>query len=567
MWTPRSLSAETRHHLSLLSQCLSGAGSPYVTSGELTFPEALTLRFRDGHTVRLDPRDREAPTELIAFCAPAPFGDGTSTRYDPRIRRALQCNAEDGRFTVEGFDPAASGVLEAVRQSLCPDDPNPLHAELYAVNVYPKGGHFARHKDTPHGPDMLGTLVLCVSRNFRGGNLTLQRQGDAQRVVFQAEGFGEEMHSRWAAFFGDVDHAVEEVISGERVTLTWILHRTEGAPRAKNTRETDAFTQHLRDALCDGDFARTEDLTLGIPCTHLYAGAPGFVREVPPMDARGVLRLKGRDQHLAAVMLELGLDVALKPMLVDHGCDLQWTLARFPNAKARAVFDDERVTADAIDQAFDVEERPNDQRIAWLTHALDGYERKADREAAREFLGAPEYSDTGYFGNEGSDGEFYLHAALLAKVPVTGTAPRTRIMAALGAKAPAKTAKAARTTKTAPVPNTDAQAAPEPKKAVAAPEPKKAVAAPEPKKAVAAPEPKKTAEAKNAAPEKTATAPATPAPPKAAPTLDPKREYMASELNALGYTPATLRKALADGTLERSGFGWYRAGRGAKKSG
>ena len=108
------------------------------------------------------------------------------------------------------------------------------------------------------------------------------------------------------------------------------------------------------------------------------------------MDARGVLRLKGRDQHLAAAMLELGLDVALKPVLADRGCELEWTLARFPNAKARALFDEQRVTADAIDQAFDVEASPRDQRIAWLTHALDGYDHRADREAAREFLGAPE---------------------------------------------------------------------------------------------------------------------------------------------------------------------------------
>lgn len=514
-----------------------GAGAPFVTQGSLTLPQGVTLRFRDGYTVQLSPRDREAPTELIAFCAPAPSRHATAARYDPRVRRALQCDAEDGRFVVEGFDPAATDILETVRRTLCPDDPNPLRADFYAVNVYPKGGHFARHLDTPDDADTVGMLVLCVSRNFHGGDLTLTRGNDTQRVTFQADGVGhEESGSCWAAFLGTADPDVAEVTVGERVTLTWTLHRTEGAPRAKNTREADAFTQHLRAALCDEAFGGVDDVTLAIPCTHLYAGTAGFVREVPPLDARTVQRLKGRDQTLAAVMLAQGLDVALAPMLVDKGSGRCWTLARFPSPKALELFGNERVTAEDIDRAFEVVVRPDDQRLAWLTHPVEGAAQKADREAAMAFLGAPEFSNTGAFGDEASDGDFYLHAALVAKVPRSGTAERTHVVTALGG-AP-KTVKTAKAAKTAVIVE------------------KVAVA----EKPAAAPAKAAVVEQSAPAPSKAASTTAT----KAAPTLDAKREYMASELHALGYTPATLRKALADGTLERSGFGWYRAGKSAK---
>ncbi len=144
------------------------------------------------------------------------------------MRKALQRNAR-GAFVVEGFDPES--VLEAVRRDLCPHDPNPLRAELYAVNVYGPGDHFVTHKDTPRGDDMIGTLVLCATRSFYGGEMTFTRSGARRRVACAAGLRGVVVKEAvWLAFFGDVDHAVETVTGGDRVTLTWLLRRSEGAP-------------------------------------------------------------------------------------------------------------------------------------------------------------------------------------------------------------------------------------------------------------------------------------------------------------------------------------------------
>jgi protoporphyrinogen oxidase len=74
--------------------------------------------------------------DLVARCTPAPFGKGKKTLFDRSVRDARQLKAEGGAFSVAGFDPVKSGVLEAVRRELVPHEPNSLTAELYCLNVY-----------------------------------------------------------------------------------------------------------------------------------------------------------------------------------------------------------------------------------------------------------------------------------------------------------------------------------------------------------------------------------------------------------------------------------------------
>ena len=502
MWRHTHLSPETRAHLDKLRRHVEGVMTPFVTSGEVALPQGVTLRFDDGAAVTLHPGDARAPAALRARCQPASFGHGRATRVDPRVRKALQRNAR-GAFVVEGFDPAS--VLDAVRRDLCPHDPNPLRAELYAVNVYGPGDHFVTHKDTPRGDDMIGTLVLCATRSFCGGEMTFTRGGARRRVACAAGLRGVVVKEAvWLAFFGDVDHAVETVRGGDRVTLTWLLRRSEGAPRAAARRQrlTEGLSAALRRALCDELFA-THRFTLAVPCTHLYAGVPGFVKAAPAIDARTVLRLKGRDQEVAAALLDVGLDVTFQRYLIDQGCDQYWPLARLPTPTERAVFHNDRISGSQIEHKLPVEGTPDQVDVQWLTNPVEGYERPADPKAATEFLGAAEYSETGYFGNEGSDAEFYLHAALRVDFPAMDTPRRKRLIAA-----------ARRATESAE-----------------------------------APKKVKAAKAKAVRP--------------ASPPADAKREYMASELRALGHTPAAVKKMLADGTLERCSYGWYRFTRGS----
>ncbi len=117
-----------------------------------------------------------------------------------------------------------------MRAALCPRDPNPLRAELYALNLYLYGGHFTRHKDTPRGSDMVGSLVVELGPPYKGGELVACHRGVTEVFRWGGKRYKEPgERAGWAAFFGDVDHEVGRVLSGERVTLTYTLRRGGGS--------------------------------------------------------------------------------------------------------------------------------------------------------------------------------------------------------------------------------------------------------------------------------------------------------------------------------------------------
>lgn len=185
---------------------------------------------------------------LVERCMPARHGRGRQTRHDRSVRDALQLNAHGGTFSVRNFDPETAGLLDEIRRRLAPADPNPITAELYSLNVYQSGGHFVPHKDTPRGDDMLGTLVVCLPSRFSQGQLVASHQG--AREVFD---WGSEIDRdpapdrvRWGAFFGDVDHSIERMWGGSRVTVSYILRRGKGSPARPFPRTTSSLARSRR---------------------------------------------------------------------------------------------------------------------------------------------------------------------------------------------------------------------------------------------------------------------------------------------------------------------------------
>src|SRR5437868_8788475 len=138
----------TLEHLRL---ALHGVTSPFSCAGTFVPEKQVAIVFKDKTRVEVVRAKSSFEQErelgpLLEHCKPAPFGDGKKTRYDRRVRDALQLKAENGGFTVENFDPESAGILKKIERELVAHDPNPISAELYAVNVYTSGGHFAPHK-------------------------------------------------------------------------------------------------------------------------------------------------------------------------------------------------------------------------------------------------------------------------------------------------------------------------------------------------------------------------------------------------------------------------------------
>jgi hypothetical protein len=295
--------------------------------------------------------------------------------------------------------------------------------------VYRAGGHFVAHKDTPRDPAVFGTLVVarrCRSAAARSCSITAQSAASSGRPETPSDLRGGTMYPvQWAAFYSDVDHEVEPVTDGTRVTLIWLLRRTApGAPipREPATTERDLEAE-LAAALADRQFLPSGEL-LGIPCAHLYTAASGrplFAETLSHARASG---LKGRDRLVALAALRAGLRARFRPYLFETSGDESWRLTRALSARERAVFRRRRVGAAELEAAIPIEHHPDwdaEDDVTWILPppwmSPERPDPSRDAQPASELVGETEYSATDYFGNEGGDAAFYVCAALLLDVP------------------------------------------------------------------------------------------------------------------------------------------------------
>jgi hypothetical protein len=459
---------KTNHERAMLEglhYAVHGLRAPFTCGGTLVPEQPVALGFPDKTQIPvLRARDTFEQQlllrPLVERCAVAAFGMGRKTRYDRTVRDALQIKAEGDAFSVLHFDPATAGVLEQIRRELAPQVPGALTAELYNLNVYATGGHFAPHKDTPRGSDMLGTLVVCLPSQFSNGAFVVKHHG-----VFQTYDWGQAIREQgestrihWAAFFGDVDHQIERVWGGLRVTLTYLIRR--GADSGRNAAPSldpglnpdldpgldpdrkalnTLVRQKLRVLLDDRRFLARGG-TLAFPCSHLYHQDARFQRKQRPLSRQTVSVLKGRDHEVAAAVMAEGLEVTLYPYMIETCCDETWQLDHFPTAREQAALG-YQMDPMGLENALAIRASSGDAGdfdVVWVdppphfNAAPTMYPEIAARQTnpadpdlpAITHLHACEYSATGYFGNEGGDIDLYVYGALHVAVPPYGEGAR-----------------------------------------------------------------------------------------------------------------------------------------------
>ncbi len=459
----------TRHEQLLLESlryAVHGLNAPFACGGTLVPKHPVTIRFPDKTQIPVSRakntfEQEELLRPLIARCQPASFGKGRKTLYNRSVRDALQIKAENGAFSVLHFDPAEAGILEQIRRELTPQVPDAPTAELYNLNIYATGGHFAPHKDTPRGGDMLGTLVVCLPSQFSNGAFVLKHHG-----VFQTYDWGraiseqaEPTRIHWAAFFGDVDHQIERVWGGLRVTLTYLIRyapnvMSEAAPAQAPLNSI--VQQKLRNLLDDARFL-TRGGTLAFPCSHLYHQDARFQRKQKPLSRQTVSALKGRDHDVAAAAMAEGLEVTLCPYMIENCVDETWRLEHFPTPRERAALD-YQMDPWAIENALAVWDSADDAEafdVIWVDPPphfnwaptmypgiTEGRGSAADPDLpAIAHLHSCEYSATGYFGNEGSDIDLYVYGALHVAIPPYGEGARAVTKLKPSSGAPSVSAK------------------------------------------------------------------------------------------------------------------------------
>ena len=436
------MSKKAQTTLENLRLAIHGVTSPFSCDGTFVPDKPVTFVFKDQTRFEVTPArnpfdQKNELKPLLEHCKPAPFGDGKKTRYDRMVRDALQLKAEKGGFSIENFDPESAGILTKVQRELIPHDPNPIAAELYTVNVYTDGGHFAPHKDTPRGSDMFGTLVVCLPSQFANGKLVLRHRGVVQKFdwgrAIQAQKKPNQLH--WAAFFGDVDHQIERIWSGARVTLTYLLRRGAGGAPSHDAACED-LAPRVQEAWCallaDKSFL-PEGGILAYPCCHLYHQDARFQQKQSPITRQSVTMLKGRDHLVAATALQAGLKVTFKPYMFENCADETWQLDRFPTRNEQARLGSQMDSADLakILPILASSEEKGNFGVTWIEPPpmSDQTSWRSEQDDDSELpvaahLHSCEYCPWGYFGNEGSEIDLYTYAVLHIGIPPFGKDPR-----------------------------------------------------------------------------------------------------------------------------------------------
>lgn len=268
-----------RDAITKFSAVLDGLDDPFFVCGRQRIVEgALALVFADGKQISIT---NDCVDELLTRSEAAPFGDGTRTRHDSNVRHAMRL-VDRGAVRVLGFDIAA--LLPEIERVLSPREH--IEAMLLDVQVYPVDGHFDWHKDTPRNSRMMGTCVVELPVEYQGGTLVLET--GLARIEHRA--YSNPCELSWIAFFGDVDHRVERVQVGYRVSLTYSL-QTTGESRRPEIDRVPAIRGGL-EAL----FAGTSVAAVLVPCARRVVVERG--REMT------IANLRGLDREIAEAALE-----------------------------------------------------------------------------------------------------------------------------------------------------------------------------------------------------------------------------------------------------------------------
>ncbi|KAG6824512.1 hypothetical protein H0H92_006638 [Tricholoma furcatifolium] len=194
-----------------------------------------------------------------------------------------------------------------------------IEAELYKLNweasgldkIIGKGSFFKPHKDTPRGGDMFGSLVIVFPTLHEGGGLVLRHAGqewtfDSATLVSK----NEQPSIAYIAFYSDVEHEVNVVQSGHRVTLTYSLFLRDAPTLPSTVKPVAPDSILLRDAL----YAALDNPNF-LPDGGYIGFGLNFQYPVPGTEGSA---LKGSDATIYRVCRDLSLDTALEAIYTDR---------------------------------------------------------------------------------------------------------------------------------------------------------------------------------------------------------------------------------------------------------
>ena len=263
----------------------------------------------------------DIPT-LLEKSRPSSFGRGDETVYDEDIRKGREL-CPDMLGVSDDYFPEYE-----LSEALFPN--SSLEFKFSKLAIYEPGGHFHVHRDTVRSHDHQGTLLIEVKSTHTGGDLVLEHNGEEVRWSLATKdkddddpsrSDNDESRVRYIAFFTDVNHRVEPVLSGVRLVLQYDILATpmneEEIEEETEEREQEYYgffsqtfsfppvisTTLITKLIESVASCITNEQSISFPLFHLYTDT-----QLLPS------RLKSSDQQIFSALLSHGYHVLLVPV-------------------------------------------------------------------------------------------------------------------------------------------------------------------------------------------------------------------------------------------------------------
>ncbi len=173
------------------------------------------------------PLSRRTADKLRGVAKPALYGLREKTLLDPRVRDTWEISKRQLKLDEGTWQRTLERELPRIARDLGVPEGATLRAELHNLLVYEPGQFFAPHQDSEKADGMIGSLVVLLPSDAKGGALVIEHHDE--RVSYR----GSPNQLVLVAFYADCRHEVRPVTSGYRAALTFnlfldgIMHRRE----------------------------------------------------------------------------------------------------------------------------------------------------------------------------------------------------------------------------------------------------------------------------------------------------------------------------------------------------
>jgi hypothetical protein len=189
------------------------------------------------------PLSHRTADKLRAIAKPARYGLREKTLIDPRVRDTWEIGKRQIKLDERHWQRTLDRELPLIARDLGVPQGATLRADLHNLLVYEPGQFFAPHQDSEKADGMIGSLVVLLPSDVKGGALVIEHH--REKVSYR----GSPNQIVLVAFYADCRHEVRPVTSGYRAALTFnlLLDAADHRNARPTTKAADALVDLVRE--------------------------------------------------------------------------------------------------------------------------------------------------------------------------------------------------------------------------------------------------------------------------------------------------------------------------------